>query len=181
MCSSDLVFAMEAQYGVKGGVNFSNLDSGQAGVSEDFDLGFNVGGTATMPIDEKSSVSADLLYSLRNSKSTVDATSTEIKSKLSFIDVPVRYNYSLSEEFTISAGGYFSYLISADAEVGGLEEDVKEFMEDLDYGLTLGGAYSMDEWTFSAAYNLGLADLSTDESSEVKSSSIQVAASYKFN
>jgi hypothetical protein len=154
-----------SSFGVKGGVNFSNL------YTEDVDdnnvlTSFNVGLFATMQITNFLAIQPELLYSRKGAELVYDnafANGTA-KFKLNYIEVPVLVKINVTKNFNIHAGPYFAYLIDADikneSSNGGFnfEENIdNDDLNKFDYGLSGGLGLDFETIGFGVRYNYGLA------------------------
>jgi opacity protein-like surface antigen len=156
-------------FGVKAGVNSSTVkDEGAA------DLDRLLGGIGGVffggNITDKVGIQVEGLYSQRGAK---DASETpEFKLRTNYIEVPVTLNVgggSGSTRFNLFTGPQVSFLLSAKASSEGVEVDIKDEVESMDLGWTLGaGLLLNDKFTVDARYTHGLknmakSDLDDDE------------------
>ncbi|MFL0354496.1 porin family protein [Xanthomarina sp. GH4-25] len=178
------VNAQEVSFGPKAGVNFATL----TGDIEDADLkvGFHIGGAVEIMFNEKMGLQAELLYSLQGAKDSYSSTQTsggvtytdkeEAKLNLSYINIPVLFKYYVTNGFSVEAGPQVGILASAKSEYeytesiegGGFdetysesgEEDIKDNISSVDFGLNFGLGYKLDNGlNFGARYNLGLSNV----------------------
>jgi hypothetical protein len=152
------------KFGVKGGVNFSNLYTDDV---EDNNIltGFNVGVFAKLPITQTFAIQPELLYTtkgaeLKYNNAFVTGTST---FKLNYLELPVLLVVNLSENFNVHAGPYFAYLIDGEAknDSQGTLFDAENNLDNDDFnkfdtGLSVGIGYDTDKIGFGVRYNYGL-------------------------
>jgi hypothetical protein len=152
------------KFGVKGGVNFSNL------YTEDVDdnnvlAGFNLGLFARLPITQTFAIQPELSYTTKGAEleynnAFVNGTST---FKLNYLELPVLLVINLSENFSVHGGPYVAYLIDGEATNNsqGTLFDVENNLDNDDYnkfdtGLSVGIGYDTNKIGFGVRYNYGL-------------------------
>lgn len=154
----------DPQFGVKGGVNFSNM------YTEDVDdnnvlTSFNAGIYALIPITDFAAFQPEVLYSRKGSQldyNNAFATG-KAKFKLNYIEVPLLVKGNLTKNISVHAGPYFAYLI--DAQVtnesnGGTFDFENNYNNDdfnkFDAGLSAGIGLDFESIGIGARYNYGL-------------------------
>ena len=170
-----LVFAAGAQaqmttYGLKGGMTLANLTGDTEGL--DSKTGFMIGGFAAIPIGESMSLQPEIFYVEKGAKEslTVDipgeGTQTfEGKYKLSYIDIPILFKYTMAGESArphFLAGPSIGFLTSAKYKVEDEEEDIKDFVKSMDFGLVFGAGVNFQKFLVEVRYNLGMTNLNDD-------------------
>jgi hypothetical protein len=194
--------AQEVRFGAKAGLNLASLSGDD---TDDLDgiTSFHVGGVAEIMFSDKFSFQPELLYSAQGAKyeeSESEAGFTynyEEKLKLGYINVPLMAKYYVAEGFSIEAGPQVGFLISAKAEweetltgegvneTDSGDEDIKDFVKGIDFGVNLGFGYRMESGlNFAARYNLGLSNINDGEGSDDYSQQnnvIQFSVGYFFN
>ena len=153
-----------AEFGVKGGLNFSNL------YTEDVDdnnalTSFNAGVYAKLPITDAFAIQPELLYSRKGAELVYNNALAEgtAKFKLNYIELPILLKINLTNSFNIHAGPYFAYLIDAQVtnenESGTLNFEETYNNDDFnkfDYGLSAGVGLDFQSLGFGIRYNYGL-------------------------
>ena len=179
LCAALAVFAFtsvnaqEVTFGVKAGVNLASIAGDDTdGVSSL--TSFHIGGVAEISFSDKFSFQPELLYSAQGySYDSFDV-------KLDYINIPLLAKYYVAEGFSIEAGPQVGFLMSAKAE----DEDVKDFVSGIDFGLGIGVGYKMDSGlNFAARYNLGLSNINDGEGSDDfknQNNVIQLSVGYMF-
>lgn len=185
-----------ASFGIKGGVNFSNL------YTEDVDdnnmlTSFNVGVFVSMPLTNFLSIQPEFLYSRKGAELVYDnafASGTG-KFKLNYIEAPILLKINLTENLNVHAGPYFAYLIDAEvtneSESGSFdfEENIdNDDFNKFDYGLSAGAGFDFDSIGFGVRYNYGLSTVGKERSflgttytfPDGKNSNLSIYAAYKF-
>lgn len=166
-------FAQFTRYGIKAGVNFSNMTIDD---SDDSSLktGFHAGVFGRMGISEQFSLQPELLYTTKGLTNTYDNVLAEGEAKfnLNYIEIPVNLVYHLAEDFSFQLGPYISYLANANVST---DNSVLDFFEidtndnidrdnfkSFDFGLTGGLDFSLDPVVLGFKYNLGLVKVAKD-------------------
>lgn len=180
--------AQSIKFGAKAGVNFASLN-GDTGEILDLKTrtSFHVGGVAEIMFSDKFSFQPELLYSAQGTAyEDVDAA-IEGTLKLDYLNVPLLGKYYVTEGFSIQAGPQVGLLLSAKSEfeVAGdsQEEDVKDAVSGVDFGLNFGLGYKLPSGLFfDARYNLGLSNVNDGDSDIIddKNGVIQISVGFSF-
>jgi len=187
----------EAQFGIKGGVNFSNIYSTEVDDNNVL-TSFNAGLYGKFPISDIVSIQPEILYSRKGGELTYNNafTSGVSQFKLNYIEVPVLLNVNITKEFSVHAGPYFAYLI--DAEVNNdAEGDVLDFEDaynnddfnKFDVGISGGIGFDFDSFGIGARYNYGFSTIGKERNfagttytiPDGKNSSLSLYLSYQLN
>lgn len=186
-----------AQIGVKGGVNFSNM------YVEDVDdnnvlTSFNAGFYASIPLTSSIAIQPELLYSRKGAELEYNNLLAEGKAKfkLNYIEMPVLLKVNVTDNINIHAGPYFAYLINAEVSNENSEGEVNfedEYDNDdfnkFDVGLSAGLGFDFNSIGIGARYNYGLSTVGKERSfggtnytfPDGKNSNISVYVAFKLN
>lgn len=160
-----------AHFGIKGGVNFSNI------YSEDVDdnnvlTSFNAGLFANFPVGDILSIQPEVLYSRKGAELTYndDLISSTTQFKLNYIEVPVLFKVNITENLNVHAGPYFAYLVDAQVknETEGIidSEDTDDYDNDdfnkFDVGISGGIGLELSSFEIGARYNYGFSTIGKD-------------------
>lgn len=163
-------------FGLKGGINLSQLYVDQVNVDdESMKLGLNFGVFAKIPLTNVLALQPEILYSSAGSKVTYGGSdlenilgieSGEVRFNLNYIQVPIALALNLGP-LNIHVGPYFSYLLSAkvkDLKASDLSSNTvatldKEDFRKFDYGVMAGLAIDVKSVTLGARYNYGLREV----------------------
>lgn len=161
----------DSRFGVKGGVNLSNFYRDNVG-DQNMRIGFNVGLFTELAVGESFSIQPEILLSTKGNRATYGqndgvldlvGAEGEVRTNLTYIDIPVLAKVTISEVLNIHIGPYASYLIGANASTEGAVDGSQEFDRDnfktWDYGLAAGLGVDLDAVTIGARYNLGLVNV----------------------
>lgn len=170
--------------GLKGGVNSSTItDEGNSSLKRLLGGvgGVFVGGDVTSNVG----IQVEGLYSMRGAKDTSDATETTLR--MNYIDVPVLLRVGTGSGsgmgFHVFTGPQVSYLLNAKATSGALSIDLKDDIEKIDFGWTLGVGVEANKFLVDARYTMGLKNMSKAGSgadSEVKNRTFAVMIGYRL-
>lgn len=169
----------DSRIGLKGGLNASNFYSNEVG-DQNVRLGFHVGLFTELAVGEFFSIQPELLLSTKGNRATYGqddgvldlvGAEGEVKTNLTYIDIPVLAKITLGEILNIHVGPYASYLIGASTSTeGDLANDSEELDRDnfksWDYGLAAGIGLDLEAVTIGARYNLGLVNIAESTAAE---------------
>lgn len=176
------VSAQEFNWGVKAGLNLANLS-----VEEDFDgnksnLNFAFGFMTEYKFTDAVSLSADLLYSVQGDKYK-DGDYME-KSNLSYLNIPILFNYYIVDRLAIKTGVQPGFLLGAkhiekyDGEKDSYSDT--EGMNTIDFSIPVGLSYDISEHiVIDARYNIGLTSTVKDYK-YAKNNVFQFTVGYRF-
>ena len=204
MISSTGAFA-QLSFGVKAGLNLSNMTLKTAGEKEDdikFKPGLNIGAFGDFELNDMLAVEAGLNVETKGllMKEEEEFLGNKMKSKattnLIYVTVPVDVKLTFGS-FYVLAGPYVGVAATGkvknkvesngdthkethDMNLGsGDDDDLKR----LDFGLGFGAGYEInDNLGVRAGYDLGLSNLTPkgDKDNSIKNGSINISATYKF-
>ena len=171
------VEAQDVQFGLKAGVNLATITGD---VSGDFDsrTSFHLGILSEIEISEMFSFQPELLYSSQGIKDDI----FDEKIKLDYMNIPLMGKYYISEGISLEAGPQIGFLLSAKSDIDGEEEDIKDSLKGIDFGLNFGLGYKMNcGLSFGARYNIGLSNFNNEDGlGSVKNSVFQISVGYFF-
>lgn len=110
------------QFGVKGGVNFTNMTSNDYLYDEKYKTGFYLGATVEIPLSKKLSIQPEIVYSSQGIKGKelvnwvfiVPGTMPVVyaEHKLDYIKIPVLAKLYFAKNFSFEAGPSFNFLVN---------------------------------------------------------------------
>ena len=163
--------AQEVKFGIKGGVNFSEINwnnSGNRYRNSDFNLGF----MSEITISEKFSFQPELLYSGQGGSSI----------NLNYLNIPLMGKYYLTKGLSLEAGPQVGYLLSAKTNGTNIKSSFNKF----DFGASFGLGYKLKNGlNFGVRYNLGLSKINNTNtvsqySGKSKNKLFQLSIGYFF-
>jgi len=152
------------EFGLKAGINLSTI-TGDDADSFSSRTGFHVGFVSEIEISETFSFQPELLYSAQGSDWSEDFVSESFEGtyKVDYLNVPLMAKFYVVEGFSLEAGPQVGLLLSAKAEGDFADDDLKDYLKGIDFGVNFGLGYKLDGGlNFGARYNLGLSDANDD-------------------
>jgi len=171
-------------FGIKGGLNLFNLYGNDA-EQVSYRTGFAIGAQYSYRFSEIFALQPELYYSIKGTK---NSENSDLKLKLSYIDIPVLFRVTLpvdSDRWSpgIYAGPYLAFLASASLN----DTDVKDNVKGTDYGLVVGAAFDFpisggkQTVTLDFRYSVGFAKTDKEGDSEVYNTGFQFLLGFGFN
>lgn len=152
------------KFGVKGGVNFSNISTDNAQDNKML-TGVNLGLFAKLPITSSIAIQPEIYFTTKGSKLTynnvfVDGTAN---FDLNYIEIPVLLVLNITENFNVHVGPYASYLVSSkvknasDVSFYNFESNINSNdFNKFDTGLAAGVGIDLHSLSIGVRYNYGL-------------------------
>ncbi|MEO6681505.1 MAG: porin family protein [Ginsengibacter sp.] len=146
---------MKAHFGVKAGVNASELHTKNSDLKSDTKIGFHAGLLAHIHSHgSQFAFQPEIIYSLEGAK---NIGTSKTKQDLHFINVPLLAQYMFDNGFRIEAGPQIGFLVSAKAN----DNSNKNAFKSTAISLPVGVSYlTQSGLGFDARYSFGLTDLS---------------------
>lgn len=174
------------KFGVKGGVNFANLNGGTEGIDYDFKnkTGFYAGAVAEIKILPNFSLQPEAMFSSQGAASDVEGIDD---FNLDYISVPVMAKfYLITDRLSIEAGPQFSFLIDDSDAVFNevISDEMSERVEgqkpkSFDFAIAGGASLNIAGGLFAQArYTIGLTEIS--KNAEAKNAVFQLGLGYMF-
>lgn len=162
--------SLSPKFGIKGGVNLTNLYVDDDVSDENMKVGFNAGFFAKLPVTRGFSIQPELLYSSKGAKETYNnfiLGEGEYRFNLNYIELPVLAVFNLAKNFNLHVGPYVSYLAGVNIKDlnkdEGTIDEVAELDADnfnrFDYGVAGGLGIDISNFTIGARYNYGLKEI----------------------
>lgn len=161
--SSMSISAQETNFGVRGGLNFSNFFASEP---DDTNLrtGFNLALTTRASlVEDVLYLKSELGYSGKGSR--VESSLGDANLNLGYVDLPLMMSVGFADLIYIDAGAYLGYLASA--SVSGETSGGSSFNESIsrsdfskiDYGWVLGANLELNPFVVGIRYNYGLQNI----------------------
>lgn len=173
------VSAQDTTFGLKAGVNFAKIggDDINSGDVEGL-TAYHFGLVAEFGVSESFSVQPELLYSVKG-YSFEDFGNSDTDVKLNYISIPVMAKYYIADGVSLEAGPQIGVLVNAKSG----DEDIRDFINGLDYGVALGFGYKFDGgFNVSTRYTLGLSNINDENifNSKNQNNVFQLSVGYLF-
>ena len=169
------VKAQDVKFGLKGGVNFSNISisGGNSVTNPDTTTrtSFHLGGLVEVKLADKFALQPEIQYSSVGYKFALTGIEQgisyrgDVVDKIDYLSIPVLVKYFAAEGFSLDFGPQVGFLIShkADIKVNVLGNsstqtvDLADESEKIEFGLNFGATYKFKNNLFlSGRYNLWL-------------------------
>lgn len=172
--------AQIVKFGVKGGVNFANLNGGTDGIDYDFKnkTGFHVGAVAEIKVLPNFSIQPEAMFSSQGAASDVDGVDD---FDLDYISVPVLAKfYLITDRLSIEAGPQFSFLVNDSGKVlDELPDSEGQDPKSFDFAVAGGLGLNIAGGLFAQArYTIGLTEIS--KNADAKNAVFQLSLGYMF-
>lgn len=165
--------------GIKGGVNFYNIHNDND-IKYDNKIGYHVGLLGHIHVNDFFAVQPEILYSTQGAQYKVNNETTNFN--LSYINVPVLFQYMFDNGLRLQAGPQVGILIAAKSKTGSTTIDYKDMIKPIDLALSIGAGYIFPPvgLGIDVRYNLGLNNI--NETGDVKSTNrgLQLGLFYIF-
>ncbi len=179
-----LAHAQSPRFGVKAGVNISKF-AGDPDPESEFNTGLNAGIYTNIPISPGFSFEPSLEYSQKGAEFTTIGN-TEIKSRISYIDLPIMAKYNFTPAFGLFAGPQVSFFVDQETKIESgsstttFEGDNDSYRKSLAGG-KIGLSYSFGTVMVNASYATDFQNLYRDNvGSDLKNQVINVGLAVGF-
>lgn len=182
LCAATFTAAKaQVQFGVKAGANLSNIAGKDVEDAKSL-IGFNAGGFVRLPINDNIKIQPEVLFSAQGSK--VDSEIGDAKMHLSYVNIPVMFQYHTESGFFAETGPQVGFLAKSKMKSGSLSVDIDEGMKKVDFAWGLGAGYQLPMGVgVNLRYNHGLSSIFDSEGGEsvkARNSVFQLGVFYVF-
>ena len=192
--ASTLSFAQ--QFGVKAGLNLSDISNTSTAVDTKMKTGLYAGVTVTFPITESYSIKPELVYNQMGAKTDlydfggiIGQVSTT--TKLDYLSLPIMLQYNLPSNLYLEVGPEFSYMLSANQSLNTIitpSTNINmDYLNRFNVGAGFGAGYNFNKnFGINARYTLGLTGLGKNGNvadyflDSAKNNNLQLGVNFKF-
>jgi hypothetical protein len=128
----------DIHFGIKAGLNAAMLTVKNQGETE-IRPGLHAGGLAHIHLLRKWALQPELFYSGQGGKQIIN--STEYKTNLHYLNLPVLLQYMFQNGFRLQAGPQVGFLLKAQREVNDNEGNIIQNYKEIDVSLPVGVSY----------------------------------------
>lgn len=121
-------------------------------------------------------ITAGVLYSMQG----VKADKGDYKQKLDYINIPILANFHVWKGLSINAGIQPGFLVSAKADYGDEDEDMKDACESFDFSIPVGASYEWNSFVLDLRYNIGVTKIYKEDEGSSKNGVLAITLGYKF-
>jgi hypothetical protein len=173
------VKAQNAEFGIKGGLNVSNLHS-SATNNLDPRASVYLGGLAHIHLNKYWAVQPELIYSCQGTTQNTDGG--DVTYRLNYVNMPVLLQYMFDGGFRLQTGPQLGLLASAKLKSEGTITDIKKNYTSGDFSWSFGGGYLTHSGLgIDARYNLGINNINnTGSTAKLQNRVFQVGLFYQF-
>jgi hypothetical protein len=181
--------------GVKVGLNLANVGGDDVEDGVDSKMGLAVGGFLTYSLNNKIAIQPEIFYSQKGFKIDESEMGMTVKSTmaLNYLEIPILGVYSVSKNISVFAGPSIGLYMNGEMkfEMSGefmgesfdeseTEEIKSEEITSPEFGLVVGGAYSLGKISIGARYSMGLTNMPDEEDVDMKNKVIQILLGISF-
>ena len=121
-------------------------------------------------------ITAGVLYSMQG----VKADKGDYKQKLDYINIPILANFHVWKVLSINAGIQPGFLVSAKADYGDEDKDIKDGCESFDFSIPVGASYEWNSFVLDLRYNIGVTKIYKEDEGSSKNGVLAITLGYKF-
>ncbi len=171
--------AQHVNIGVKAGANFYNVNT-DGGAEYDTKTGFHAGLLGHVHLAPQLALQPEVVYSSQGANYIIGGVKTKLN--LDYINVPVLFQYMFDNGFRLQAGPQVGFLVNAKSETAGVDTDVKDAYNTIDFGLGAGAGYVHVPSGFGVdlRYNLGLSNINENDAVKSNNRGFQAGVFYLF-
>ncbi|MDQ6890438.1 MAG: PorT family protein [Bacteroidota bacterium] len=171
--------AQQAHFGVKGGINVSQLNVKDDNSSFNSKIGLNAGLLAHIHASKTWAIQPEVFYSSEGAKQKVG--NSDVKINLNYINVPVLLQYMASNGLRFEGGPQIGFLVNAKTKTNNATVANNNFKSTA-FSIPLGVGYlTTSGLGFDARYVFGLSNINENKSPTVQSNVFQFGLFYQFN
>jgi hypothetical protein len=132
----------QAQFGIKGGLNFSNIGNYRYDDPE-FRTGLHAGGFAQIGIADKLLFQPELQYSVKGHRFPERPPTSAGRVSFLYITAPLLFHYRATNSLSLLLGPELAYNVSAKAIFDGERHELTWFDRPFDFGVAAGVGYKI--------------------------------------
>lgn len=174
----------QTAFGIKAGLNLTNLKVSDPDASYDSRSGFHAG----FFVREKFSKVAIQPEFLISTLSTDVSSSTlgDWQDRFTYLNIPIMVRFYIVDGLNFHAGPQFGFLLDGDRQYSGPlgqgSEDIKDYYKNSDVSISLGGGWDFPfGMNVDVRYNVGVQDINeASGGEEAKSRVFQVSVGWNF-
>lgn len=174
----------EVALGIKGGLNFANIDVSSSSAAYNSRTGYHAGAFLLIKLS-KIGIQPEIIFS-RQGSSYKPFSGTTVDARYDYVNIPVILKLYTVAGINLQVGPQFGFLAGATNEItvngSTTSQDVKSALKGSDISLALGLGWDLPfGLTIDGRYNLGISDNNNSgTSNNVKNQVIQISAGFKL-
>ncbi len=163
--------------GLKGGLNFANLDVKSVTNTYDNRTGYHAGAFALIKFT-KIGIQPEVIFSQQGSK--IQLNGNTVKSNFSYMNIPIMVKLYTVAGINLQVGPQFGFLTNNPTVVNN-DQEFKNAVKKSDISLGMGVGWDLPfGLTIDARYNLGLQNVSNNSSFDLKNQVFQASVGFKL-
>jgi len=173
------------QFGIKGGVNFTNMTSNMTSeilIEKEYKTGFHIGILVEIPFGDKFSLQPEILYSTYGSKGKeimFGGPNITTEYKLDYIQIPILAKIYLYKGFSLEIGPSFNFLVN-DKKIRE-SNTITDIGEKFEFSGILGVSYKLSSGLIgSFRYTNSLTNALNQDYSETNNYGFLIGIGYLF-
>ena len=175
-----IAVVVQAQIGVKGGVNLSSWRGDDAEGTK-AKVGFYGGVFYNFKIQKSWSMQPELVFSAEGAQSETNSD-FKFKWNTNFLNFTPLLRYNTSSGFFIGTAPQLGFLLTAKRTGGNNDVDVKDSFKGINFSWAVAAGYEFKNgFGFNARYNFGLSNISDISGKNTKTGVFQFGLRYAFN
>ena len=179
LCSLLKAQHTHVNFGVKGGLNIATLRSNSDDVNYKWKPSFNVGALAHIHVAEHIAIQPELMYSGQGAKYSL--LGDDVNINLSYINLPVLFQYMFGDGFRLQTGPQVGFLLSANSKVSGNSTDINDDLNTIDFSWVFGASFVTPSGIGADfRYNLGISNINNVDADKIRNSVFAVGLFYQF-
>src|SRR5450631_3214432 len=175
------VTAQQPHFGIKGGVNISNLHFNfNDNTTTDGKVGVNLGVLAHIHASRTWAIQPELLYSLEGATDNVG--NSKVNYNLNYLNIPVLLQYMFDNGFRLEGGPQVGFLLNAKTKSGDVAVNNTSFQSTA-VSIPLGVGYlTSSGWGLDARYAFGLSNINDNKNGPtIQSNVFQLGIFYQLS
>lgn len=158
----------QIQYGIKGGLNLSNIHKSNNAATTNL-AGFNAGITTRIYLEDKLNLRPEMVISNKGYSALMVPFGTT-HNKLTYLSIPVLAEFSPADRFYLELGPEFNFLMGARMKNNTITIKTNNSYQSFDLALAGGGSYYLGKNIYlEARYLLGVTPIEKNTSPNQKS------------
>ncbi|MEO6722919.1 MAG: porin family protein [Ferruginibacter sp.] len=176
---SFMLKAQHVEFGVKGGLNVSNVLVSKSASNYDPRISAHAGGLMHIHLTKEFAIQPELVFSGQGYK-TKSVNGVEETLRLNYLNLPVLVQYMFNSGFRLETGPQLGLLLSGKAKT--TEADIKKSFKGVDFAWAFGAGYLLKSGLgFDARFNLGIPKINDNPTlAEQRNGVFQVGVFYQF-
>ncbi|HZH94621.1 MAG TPA: porin family protein [Flavisolibacter sp.] len=179
LLSCSVLIAQEKPvFGLKAGLNVSDISVENVDDAFDSRLGFHVGGLAHIHLSHKVAFQPELQFSSQGGE--YNRSNNELA--LGYVNIPLMFQYMFNNGFRMEAGPQVGFMVSAEDHIGNLDVDRDADFKGTDFSIGVGLNYLTDSgFGIGGRYNFGVNNIYETGVNDYRNRVFQFSIFYMFD